>query len=519
MVSPQAKTLDPDRVLDKLSASKRRPIWMGYISPVDLLINQQPSQASNVEQLLDTWLKHTAIFLQARQLEPTCTRLVNLSYRDPDTLEWPLATAAELPLPLQLYLHRRCEVFNRYADLELQADLDGRQPQLLRPVAGLTNSDWMAFLLQAWETQARLAELQNNQDVSPETTVQLEPLQAELHTVRAQLSEAREEVELTLLQLHQVQQELETICLADRDKQQQLQAKSQELQALNQVHQAQQSAHQAELQSLRQQFEPQLANLEQQLQSSTGELSEAREEAEQILLQLHQVQEELEHYFLLCRWSEQQLATQAEALAQAEASGREQASRLQSLEAELVQLGGERDQAVNGREQHGRTVAELQRQLATQAEALAQAETSGWEQGARLQSLEAELVQVGSERDQAVIGREQQGRTAAELQQQLATQAEALSEAREEAELTLLQLHQVQEELEHYFLHSRSSDQLVAAQAEQNGRAFSLLGRMLQLSTASGAWLPEPQLPESPLPEPPLSEPQLPPPAASRGVV
>ena len=66
---------------------------------------------------------------------------------------------------------------------------------------------------------------------------------------------------------------------------------------------------------------------------------------------------------------------------------------------------------------------------------------------------------------------------------------------RDRAELTQLQLHQVQKELEQYFLHSRSSDQLVAAQAEQNGRAFSLLGRMLQLTSATGAWLPEFQLP------------------------
>ena len=37
-----------------------------------------------------------------------------------------------------------------------------------------------------------------------------------------------------------------------------------------------------------------------------------------------------------------------------------------------------------------------------------------------------------------------------------------LAEAREEAELTLLQLHQVQEELEHYFLLARGQKQLLA---------------------------------------------------------
>ena len=48
---------------------------------------------------------------------------------------------------------------------------------------------------------------------------------------------------------------------------------------------------------------------------------------------------------------------------------------------------------------------------------------------------------LAGERDEAADGREQQGRSVADLQQQLSSQAEALTEAREEADLTLLQLH------------------------------------------------------------------------------
>jgi hypothetical protein len=361
LVSRPVKSLDPARVLQKLSGNKRRPIWMGYISPVDLLIQQQPSQASDLEQLLDIWLEHTVIFLQARELEPSDTRLFNLSHLDSDIADRPAAAPAKLPLPLQLYLQRRHDVLHRYADLEGQAELLGRQPQFALPVVNLRNSDWQALLLQAWEAQARLPELQSAQDAWQAKAVQLEPLQAELHTVRDQLTEAREEAELTLLQLHQVQ-------------------------------------------------------------------------------------EELEHYFLRCRTSDQQAATQVEALQQAEISGQEQGARLLALEAEVIQLRSVRDEAAHGHEQQARNVDDLQQQLSSKAEVHSMA----------------------------------QGQ---------------LTEAREEAELTLLQLHQVQEELEHYFLRSRSSDQLVAAQAEQNGRAFSLLGRMLQLTTASGTRLPEPQLP------------------------
>jgi hypothetical protein len=360
LVSRPVKSLEPARVLQKLSGNKRRPIWMGYISPVDLLISQQPSTASSLEHLLDTWLEHTVIFLQARELEPSDTRLFNLSHLDSDSADRPAAAPAELPLPLQLYLQRRHDVLHRYADLEGQAELLGRQPQFALPVVNLSNSDWQALLLQAWEAEVRLPELLSTQKALQEEVLQREPLQAELHTAREQLTEAREEAELTLLQLHQVQ-------------------------------------------------------------------------------------EELEHYFLRCRTSDQQAATQVEALQQAEASGQEQGARLLALEAEVIQLRSERDEAAHGREQQGRNVDDLQQQLSSKAEVYT-------------------LVQG------------------------------QLTEAREEAELTLLQLHQVQEELEHYFLRSRSSDQLVAAQAEQNGRAFSLLGRMLQLSTPSGPWLSEPQL-------------------------
>ena len=86
----------------------------------------------------------------------------------------------------------------------------------------------------------------------------------------------------------------------------------------------------------------------------------------------------------------------------------------------------------------------------------------------------------------------------AAMEQQLSSKAEALQEAQAEDERRQQQLQHVQEELEHYFLHSRSSDELVAAQAEQNRRAFALLGRMLQLTSASRGWMPEFQ-------EPPLS--------------
>jgi hypothetical protein len=66
----------------------------------------------------------------------------------------------------------------------------------------------------------------------------------------------------------------------------------------------------------------------------------------------------------------------------------------------------------------------------------------------------------------------------AELQQGLASSESQLRQAREEAEMTFEQLHQAQEELEHYFLKARAGDQLAQSQMEQLQRAQSLMVRL-----------------------------------------
>ena len=58
-------------------------------------------------------------------------------------------------------------------------------------------------------------------------------------------------------------------------------------------------------------------------------------------------------------------------------------------------------------------------------------------------------------------------------------QAQEVELTRKESELSLLQLHQVQEELEQYFLKSRGADQLAAAQQDQLLRAEALMARLL----------------------------------------
>lgn len=73
------------------------------------------------------------------------------------------------------------------------------------------------------------------------------------------------------------------------------------------------------------------------------------------------------------------------------------------------------------------------------------------------------------------------------LRQQLQARDSELKDAQEEAELILLQLHQVQEELEHYFLESRqqvSSQALTSAQLDQLQRIKLRLIHQFKVSPA-----------------------------------
>ena len=103
----------------------------------------------------------------------------------------------------------------------------------------------------------------------------------------------------------------------------------------------------------------------------------------------------------------------------------------------------------------------------------------------QLQAKGGELQTLAGERDARAKEKEEAQQTVEELKQQLEEKQQKLSETSEEAELTLLQLHQVQEELEHYFLRARDGDELAAAQQHQLSRAQTLMGRLLPVAAQS----------------------------------
>ena len=82
---------------------------------------------------------------------------------------------------------------------------------------------------------------------------------------------------------------------------------------------------------------------------------------------------------------------------------------------------------------------------------------------------------------QALVRPEQQG----QKPETSKTLSSKLKQSQEEAELTLMQLHQVQEELEHYFLRSRSQDELLRKHTEQQRRAEKLIASLLNSAHGS----------------------------------
>jgi DNA repair exonuclease SbcCD ATPase subunit len=264
-----AKLLRPEKLLDKLADTRSWPCWLGYSSPINLLTEHQPADAAALEELLETWLEHAATFLEARLQAPERCRLINLSHLDGPGLSRLLEEVSddtqdseaegepanadavepsepsepeELPLLLQLYLQRRPDVLNRYADLEGQAELLGRKPEFTLPLSRPDADSWAALLLNSWETQVQLATSQEQiteleAQLSEATTETDQLRQAatsseELEQAQQHLQEAREEAELTLLQLHQVQEELEYQFLEHRKASQLLDERQQQLTSL-----------------------------------------------------------------------------------------------------------------------------------------------------------------------------------------------------------------------------------------------------------------------------------------------
>ena len=137
---------------------------------------------------------------------------------------------------------------------------------------------------------------------------------------------------------------------------------------------------------------------------------EAQEENQSTLLQLHQVQEELENYFL---------------------KNREQDEQLQTLEGQLTQLRREQAAISQARDAALKASADLKQQLATQTEALHLAQTKGEQQVGHLQVLEADAARWKEKAETASQQHTAAKKQVIDLERQLASQDETLVDAQE----------------------------------------------------------------------------------------
>jgi chromosome segregation ATPase len=131
---------------------------------------------------------------------------------------------------------------------------------------------------------------------------------------------------------------------------------------------------------------------------------------------------------------------------------------LASYAAVLKRVQKSRDDHAQARYGLAQQINELKSELTLKNGALQDERSKAGDAAEQIKALMAKLAGVKGERD---------------------VQAKEKDEAREEAELTLLQLHQVQEELERYFLESRAQDDLLRQHQTQSLAMRQALSRLI----------------------------------------
>ncbi len=196
-----------------------------------------------------------------------------------------------------------------------------------------------------------------------------------------------------------------------------------------------------------------LAHLNSVIEAANANLTEQTQEAELLLEQLHQVQEEFESLYLKAQAdqsaAEQQLAQlnaqlqqEQAAKAAAEQNAAQQAAQ---LKAELEQIRAAKAVAEQHAAQQAQQLAQLTAELEQTRAAKAAAEQNAAQQAQQVAQLTTELEQIRAAKAVAEKHAAQQAQQAQQVHQQL-------EEIQQENELLLHQLHQVQEELEQHFL-------------------------------------------------------------------
>ena len=196
-----------------------------------------------------------------------------------------------------------------------------------------------------------------------------------------------------------------------------------------------------------------LADQSRELEGKNAELEQCKSENELFLLQLHQVQEELETTFLN---SQKQQAATKDRLAEQERQLQEKQSQVEQLKKSVGQLQGE-FKAVN--------VDSQKKQIKTEGR-LVEQKRQLQEKQKQVEKLKKDVSQLKGKLNTVVRENQQDAASLKKVEGKR-------EELEKENELLLLQLHQVQEELEHYFLlyqESQAKQEEQVAQAQSDGR-------------------------------------------------
>lgn len=207
--------------------------------------------------------------------------------QEPNTIGFVLA---------QSFLKDRDDVYRLYNEIQATATQPGGEEY-----QDLVNTAWSAY------RQLSLTITEQQKQYSTE----LAGRKLQLEEQHSELEQCQAENELLLLQLHQVQKELEATFLESRKK---------ETDSAN--HLAEQRRELEEGQSKVDQYKKRIDQLQEKISTISTrkeDNTELEQENELLLLQLHQVQEELEHYFLLYQKYQ---SKQEEHAVQAQSDGR-----------------------------------------------------------------------------------------------------------------------------------------------------------------------------------------------------
>lgn len=275
----------PDRVLHHWRQQADPPRLHQLREGFQILLAQAPATAMisvwRLEQLDPASIQHWLSDLPGQASHP------GVIAAEPPPID-PLA--AQLVLTL---LQEQPALLDSYLDLELRSELVGTTPDS-RYLERLQMSVSATSLLgHWWGLQAIAAEHKTLTEEHPRLKAECDRLASQLQDIQSRDEEMQEETNLLLIQLQQVQQELEDVFLRSREREQQVEEQAQALQILNK----QNEAEKARCQALRKERN----HLASRLQNCQSKGREAKEESELLLLQLQQVQQELEHYFLVSR--------------------------------------------------------------------------------------------------------------------------------------------------------------------------------------------------------------------------